>query len=234
MLTYQTSNHGNESARISFVTSKIEAVLESKAGANFLDLGAGLSPFKDVVERFGGKYLSQDFSLYVPNNKHMGMQNDEWNYPRHDFVCDINDFEPGIQFQNLICTEVLEHVPDPIAVLAKISNLTETSGKVIITVPMLSLVHQAPYYYSSGLSVYWFTKWAPEFDLRIDELVISGDFADLLEQELSRGFAQLPRIFRNRLFLYLKKLFISSVRKNADKSVLESGGFALFVYATKL
>jgi SAM-dependent methyltransferase len=234
MLTYQTSNHGNESARISFVTSKIEAVLESKAGANFLDLGAGLSPFKDVVERFGGKYLSQDFSLYIPNNKHMGMQNVEWNYPRHDFVCDINDFEPGIQFQNLICTEVLEHVPDPIAVLSKISNLVETSGKVIITVPMLSLVHQAPHYYSSGLSVYWFTKWAPEFNLQIDELVVSGDFADLLEQELSRGFAQLPRIFRSRLFLSLKKLFISSVRKNADKSVLESGGFALFVYATKL
>jgi SAM-dependent methyltransferase len=234
MLTHQTSNHGNESARISFVTSKIEAVLQSKAGANFLDLGAGLSPFKDVVERFGGKYLSQDFSLYIPNNKYMGMQNDEWNYPRHDFVCDINDFEPGIQFQNLICTEVLEHVPDPIAVLAKISNLVETSGKVIITVPMLSLVHQAPYYYSSGLSIYWFTKWAPEFNLQIDELVVSGDFADLLDQELSRGFAQLHRIFRNRLFLSLKKLFISSVRKNADKSVLESGGFALFVYATKL
>jgi SAM-dependent methyltransferase len=234
MLTQQTSNHGNESARISFVTSKIEAVLESKAGANFLDLGAGLSPFKGVVERLGGKYLSQDFSSYIPNNKEMGLQNDDWNYPRHDFVCDINDFEPGIQFQNLICTEVLEHVPDPIAVLAKISNLVETNGKVIITVPMLSLVHQAPYYYSSGLSVYWFTKWAPEFNLKIDELVVSGDFADLLDQELTRGFAQLPRIFRNRLFLSLKKLFISSVRKNADKSVLESGGFALFVYATKL
>jgi hypothetical protein len=234
MLTHQTSNHGNESARISFVTSKIKAVLESKPGANFIDLGAGLSPFKEVVERFGGKYLSQDFSLYIPNTEYMGMQNDEWDYPSHDFICDINDFEPGIQFQNLICTEVLEHVPDPIAVLAKISNLVETSGKVIITVPMLSLVHQAPYYYSSGLSYYWFTKWAPEFDLQIDELVVSGDFADLLDQELSRGFAQLHRVFRNRLFLSLKKLFISSVRKNADKSVLESGGFALFVYATKL
>ena len=96
-------------------------------------------------------------------------------------MCDINDFEPGVQFQNLICAEVLEHVPDPIAVLAKISNLVETNGKVIITVPMLSLVHKALYYYSSGLSVYWFTKWAPGFNLKIDELVVSGDFADLLD-----------------------------------------------------
>lgn len=54
MLTQQTSNHGNESARITFVTAKIKAVLEQKAGANFLDLGAGLSPFKGVVERLGG------------------------------------------------------------------------------------------------------------------------------------------------------------------------------------
>ena len=234
ILTRQTENHSNEGSRIQFVESKIAEILNSKAGANFLDLGAGLSPFRRFVEAKGGKYFSQDFSSYVPNPEEFGLQNNEWNYPKHDYVCDINDFNPDLVFDNLICTEVLEHVADPIAVLHKISEVVLPNGKVIITVPMLSLVHQAPYFFSAGLSTYWFKKWAPVFGLQIDEMIVSGNFADLLDQEISRGLGQLPRFYRNRIFLAIKDMFILGVRKYASQDVLESGGFAIFILATKL
>lgn len=162
------------------------------------------------------------------------MQNNEWDYPKHDYICDITDFSPELVFDNLICTEVLEHVADPIAVLHKISEVVLPNGKVIITVPMLSLVHQAPFFFSAGLSTYWFKKWAPASGLQIDEMIVSGNFADLLDQEISRGLAQLPRIYRNRIFLAIKDLFILSVRKHASQNVLQSGGFAVFILATKL
>jgi hypothetical protein len=65
---------------------------------------------------------------------------------------------------------------------------------------MISLVHQAPHFYSAGLSTFWFKKWAPSFGLQINEIVISGNFADLLNQEILRGLSQLPRFYRNRFF----------------------------------
>jgi 2-polyprenyl-3-methyl-5-hydroxy-6-metoxy-1,4-benzoquinol methylase len=234
MLTYQTENHSNESSRIEFVESKISEILRSRPGTNFLDLGAGLSPFRKFIESHGGQYFSQDFSAYVPDVDEFGLQNEDWNYPNHDYVCDIKDFNPEVRFDNLICTEVLEHVEDPIAVLHKISTVVKPNAQVIITVPMLSLVHQAPHFYSAGLSTFWFKKWAPTFGLQINQLVVSGNFADLLDQELSRGLAQLPRLYRNRIFIAIKDLFILGVRKYANRSVLESGGFAIFVLATKL
>jgi 2-polyprenyl-3-methyl-5-hydroxy-6-metoxy-1,4-benzoquinol methylase len=234
ILTYQTENHSNENARIKYVESKIAETLKSRPGTNFLDLGAGLSPFRPFIETNGGRYFSQDFSSYIPNAEEFGLQNKDWNYPSHDYVCDIADFEPGYLFDNLICTEVLEHVADPIAVLQKISQIVMPDARVIITVPMLSLVHQAPHFYSAGLSTFWFKKWAPTFGLQINEIVISGNFADLLDQEILRGLSQLPRFYRNRFFLAIKDLFTRSVRKYADPGVLQSGGYAIFVFATKL
>ena len=186
------------------------------------------------MEAKGGKYFSQDFSSYVPNSAEFGLQNSEWNYPKHDYVCDISDFNPERFFDNVICTEVLEHVADPIAVLRKISEVVLPNGRVIITVPMLSLVHQAPHFFSAGLSTYWFKKWGPVSGLQIDEMIISGNFADLLDQEISRGLTQLPRFYRNRIFLGIKDLFIFSVRKYASQSVLQSGGFGIFILARKL
>lgn len=234
ILTHQTENHSNESSRIKYVESKISEILDSRPGSNFLDLGAGLSPFRHFIEASGGNYFSQDFSSYIPNEEEFGLQNEDWNYPIHDYVCDIADFNPELLFDNLICTEVLEHVADPIAVLRKISQVVKPGAKVIITVPMLSLVHQAPHFFSAGLSTFWFKKWAPTFGIQINEIVVSGNFADLLDQEILRGLSQLPRIYRNRFFLAIKDLFILSVRKYADRSVLESGGYAIFVFATKL
>ena len=232
--TSQTENHSNEGSRINYVESKIAEILSSRPGSNFLDLGAGLSPFRNFIEAKGGMYFSQDFSSNVPSVEEVGLQNTDWNYPTHDYVCDITEFTPKVAFDNLICTEVLEHVADPIAVLRKISEVVKPNGRIIITVPLLSLVHQAPHFYSSGLSTFWFKKWAPTFGLQINEIIISGNFADLLDQEILRGLTQLPRFYRNRFFLAIKDLFILSVRKYADQHVLQSGGFGIFLFATKL
>ncbi len=231
---FQTSNHENLVARTKFVEDSITKILLEAPKSDFLDLGAGLSPFKSAIESQGGKYFSQDFSSYVPSVGELGLQNTDWTYPNHDYICRISDFKPGRSFNNLLCTEVLEHVENPIDVIRVISEIVETNGRVIITVPMLSLVHQAPHFYSSGLSIYWFRKWLPFFGLRIDEIVISGDFADLLNQEISRGISQMPRMWRNRLIIGLKDSFIKQVRKHSEDSILQSGGFGIFVFATKV
>ena len=230
----QTSNHDNFGRRVSYVEDWITRILLKEPNSDFLDLGAGLSPFKKTVEFNGGQYFSQDFSGYFPSKSQIGLQNDDWDYPEHDYICDIFEFKPDRTFRNILCTEVLEHVDNPIDVIRVIADLAEVNGRIIITVPMMSLIHQAPHYYSSGLSVYWFKRWMPYYGLQIDEMVISGDFADLLDQEITRGISQLPRFWRNRAILRLKRYFINLIRANSEVSILQSGGFGIFVVATKL
>jgi 2-polyprenyl-3-methyl-5-hydroxy-6-metoxy-1,4-benzoquinol methylase len=105
---------------------------------------------------------------------------------------------PREKYEVVLCTEVLEHIPDPVRAFKKLSNLASSRGYVLISVPFLSLMHQAPYWYSSGISPYWFEYWAKEYDLEIIKLEVSGDYIDLMKQEVARllDFKYFPKLLR--------------------------------------
>jgi SAM-dependent methyltransferase len=128
-----------------------------------------------------------------------------------------------------VCTEVLEHVPDPVAALRKMVDLTKTGGHILITCPFLSLMHQAPFYFSSGLSPYWFMHWSRELNLEIESLQVSGDYLDLMIQENSRLLNSLIRIRGiSRIFDLSLKL-----RSLIPKEIRESAGFGTFALLKK-
>ena len=162
-------------------------------GKTALDVGAGLSPHRHLLESHGLSYISHDFSLYEESNDEPGFATRGWDYPKHDIVCDVLEIPETRQFDFVICTEVLEHVPDPQATLRKIRRLIKPGGHVFISVPAMSFVHQAPFYFSSGLSTYWFDYWAKELDLDVVRLVSVGDYSDFMAQEVHRIFYSVPR-----------------------------------------
>lgn len=182
MAYLQTSNHSNEAYRDEWVKSRIREYANLLLDKTVLDVGAGLSPYRQNFEALGFNYFSQDFDSYRPSEKKSpGLQNLEWKYPNHDFVCDVLDI-PGIsKYDFIICTEVFEHVPDPVALIKKLSALTKSGGYILITVPFLSLMHQSPYWFSSGLSPFWFEYWTEKLNLEICELEVSGDYVDMME-----------------------------------------------------
>jgi ubiquinone/menaquinone biosynthesis C-methylase UbiE len=49
---------------------------------------------------------------------------------------------PAASFDRIICTEVLEHVVDPPALLAAMSRLLRPSGVAVVTVPNDRLIHR--------------------------------------------------------------------------------------------
>ncbi|MFC1756649.1 class I SAM-dependent methyltransferase [Patescibacteria group bacterium] len=61
---------------------------------------------------------------------------------------DIHDipFEDK-KFDNIVCTEVLEHVKDPQLALKEIYRVLKDGGKVLLTVPQGVEVHEAPHHY---------------------------------------------------------------------------------------
>lgn len=222
MAYLQTSAHSNESYRDEWVKTRIKKYGNSLLIKSALDVGAGLSPYKHNFEALGFNYFSQDFDSYRPSEKkNPGLQNLEWEYPKHDFVCDVLNIPDTSKYDFIICTEVFEHVPDPVALIEKLSALTKSGGYILITVPLLSLMHQSPYWFSSGLSPFWFEYWAEKLNLEICELEVSGDYIDMMEQEVARLLYFKKPI---RGITRLSKL-VKFFRSRLPSEVLECGGF---------
>jgi SAM-dependent methyltransferase len=209
--------------------------LVKKFGAeNVLDIGAGQKRYHGYIDHLDFEYFSHDFNEYRPRELNFGLQDDNWPALEHDYICDILEVPEINKFDLVLCTEVLEHVPDPVSSIKKINNLIKIDGHILVTVPFLSLAHQSPFWFSSGLSPFWFEYWAAKLNLEILELTISGDFVDVFNQwdELRRLY--LPKNLD--VLSFLRKLKLNrrrDYRKYLPNDLLSSGGFGVFVHLRK-
>src|SRR5687767_8208848 len=63
-----------------------------------------------------------------------------------DFVCPAHAIPvPAQSFDAVLCTEVLEHVPDPLAVWQEFHRVLRPEGRVLLTTPMYWPSHEVPY-----------------------------------------------------------------------------------------
>nr|WP_274518156.1 class I SAM-dependent methyltransferase [Candidatus Symbiobacter mobilis] len=94
--------------------------------------------------------------------------------------------ESDASFDAILCSEVLEHVPEPTHALDEFARLLKPGGCLILTAPFASNVHMAPYHFCSGFSKYWYQHHREQRRFRIESLVAHGDWYALLRQEISR------------------------------------------------
>ena len=157
-------------------------------GSRLLDAGAG--ELKNRRHCAHLEYVSQDFCQYqgrAGDALDEGLQNDTWNTKGVDLVSDIVAIPAAdASFDAILCSEVLEHVPEPTHALDEFARLLRRGGKLIITAPFASLVHMAPYHYCTGFSRYWYEHHLPARGFEIVELSPNGDWFAFAEQELTR------------------------------------------------
>lgn len=150
-----------------------------------LDAGAGELRNRPLCSHLA--YVSQDFCQYDGGGDGKGLQTNKWDTSQIDLVCDITAIpEPDAAFDAILCSEVLEHVPDPTKALDEFARLLKPGGKLILTAPFASLVHLAPYHYCTGFSCYWYKYHLPQRGFIIEELTPNGDWFAYCRQELSR------------------------------------------------
>jgi SAM-dependent methyltransferase len=158
------------------------------AGQRILDAGAGELQNRNLCDHL--VYVSQDFGQYAGicgGAIDDGLQNTTWDTSRIDLVCDITEITaPDNSFDAILCSEVLEHVPEPTHALDEFARLLKTGGTLILTAPFGSLVHMAPYHYCTGFSKYWYEHHLAKRGFRIVELTPNGDWYALLKQEITR------------------------------------------------
>ena len=164
--------------RQAWLREVLSALLQA---ARLLDAGAGELKNRKYCDHL--QYISQDFCEYQGSGGHPdeGLQTQGWDTSRIDLVSDITKIPaPDESFDDILCSEVLEHVPEPTHALDEFTRLLKPCGKLILTAPFGSNVHMAPYHFCTGFSKYWYQHHLEPRGFEIKALVANGDWYSLL------------------------------------------------------
>ena len=115
---------------------------------------------RQKLELFIQKYKSDGLTLdigcsnspyikYFPNRIGLDIQDG----PNVDIVADIHKlpFEDG-KFDNILCTEVLEHLHSPHLAIAEMKRVLKSGGKLILSTRFIFPLHETPNDYYRFLS----------------------------------------------------------------------------------
>jgi ubiquinone/menaquinone biosynthesis C-methylase UbiE len=174
----------NQRGRDRWVAEKARSI---PAGARVLDVGAGTCPYKPLLAHC--RYEAHDFKRY--DGVKLGGSSD---YGQIDHASDITQIPvPDGTFDVVLCTEVLEHVPEPIDAIREMIRVVRPGGRILLTAPLGSGLHQLPYHFYGGYTPEWYRRCAERFGLEVKEITPNGGFFKLLAQECARVAWMLPQ-----------------------------------------
>lgn len=113
---------------------RLKAAIAVHVRDDCLDAGSGRSPYKELLLAHGRSLTSIDI---------------EDRAGELDLAADIQNM-PGVadaSFDTVLCSQVLEHVPRPWDAMAEFARVLRPGGRVLLTVPHLSMIHESPHDY---------------------------------------------------------------------------------------
>ena len=160
-------------------------------GARVIDIGAGSAPYRALFSHCN--YKTQDFAALRPQQLRGGA------YGQIDYVCDAKSIPvPDASFDVILCTEVLEHHPEPIAVINEFARLLSAGGILLLTAPLGSGIHQEPNHFYGGYTPYWYRRFLSE--VGFDQISIepnAGSFRHYAQESIR--FVRMTTPFRSKL-----------------------------------
>ena len=223
----------NESVRVKWIEETLKKI---PAGLTILDAGAGESQFKKFCDHL--KYIAQDFGQYSGEGN-VGLQTGTWDNTKLDIVSDILSIPlPDHSVDAIMCTEVLEHIPDPLGAIKEFSRLVKPGGYLLITAPFASITHFAPYHFASGLSRFFYEKNLAENGFKITDLQLNGNFFEFVAQEnrriksIAKKYAGKNLNIFQKIIIHLNLRILQNLSKK-DKGSSELLCYGIHVFAKK-
>ena len=163
------------------------------AGTRVLDAGAGSAPYRQLFDHC--RYETQDFAQLEDAQLRHGA------YGRIDYVCDMTAIPvPDGTYGAVLCTEVLEHHPEPIRVVAELARVLEPGGQLLLTAPLGSGLHQQPYHFYGGYTPFWYQRFLPAAGFTKITIEANGGTLRHFGQESIR-FVRMTAPFRQGMAL---------------------------------
>ncbi len=199
----------NASNRKEFI---IDWLASLQSNSKILDAGAGIQKYKKFAKHLD--YVSQDFGEYLGGDEFGSKYHQKWNAKSCDIICDITTIpRDDCSFDYIMCTEVFEHLNNPMEALRELSRLLKNGGELLITAPFRCVYHQTPYFFYSGFSKYWYKHFAKEYGLTVKKIIPNGSYFEDLAQEVFRtiSFGNFIQNIFGAIFSipYLFYLFLS-------------------------
>ena len=196
----------NDKQRQEWIKKTIRALPKGR----ILDAGAGELRNKAYCSHL--EYVSQDLCQYDGRGDDKGLQNQAWDTSKIDIISDITAIPVDDEtFEYILCTEVFEHIKDPIGALREFSRVLKPGGTLIVTAPFCSLTHMAPEHIYSGFNRYFYLSIMPEYGYENIRCEPNGDYYQYMEQELKRiGFISKKYGFGGVSFI-LKLLILPAI-----------------------
>lgn len=183
----------NQSSRDGWVKQQAALI---PAGSRVLDVGAGSCPYRVYFSHCD--YRTHDFEKLSSSQLR-----DKRGYGQMNYVGDICSIpvEDG-SFDVVLCTEVLEHVPEPIRAVNEFSRIVKPGGKLIMTAPLGSGLHQEPYHFYGGYTPHWYRRFLGDAGFGEIQIEPNGGFFSFYGQECMRFILALAPWRSWRLLLW--------------------------------
>jgi SAM-dependent methyltransferase len=140
-------------------------------GAAVLDVGAGDAPYRELFA-------------------HCDYRTTDWENSVHELDVDIVAPAdalpvPDESLDAVLLTQVLEHVPDPAAVLREAARVLRVGAGISVTVPFVWELHELPF-------DFW--RFTPA---SLEQLLTDAGFAEIVIQPRSDCFTTVAQLLRN-------------------------------------
>lgn len=167
------------------VASHYGGSLQRHASGKLLDLGCGKVPLFAAYKAFVSDNICVDWANSSHKNDYL------------DYELDLAQplFFGDNEFDTIILSDVLEHLPNPELVLHEISRILAPNGKLIMNVPFYYWLHEEPHDY------YRFTEFALKHlvqmaGLRLVQIHAIGGAPEVLVDIFAKNIVGLPKLGR--------------------------------------
>jgi SAM-dependent methyltransferase len=155
-----------------------QRVIESHARGRLLDCGCGDVPYYGLYRERVTEAMCVDWGASAHGRTHVDREVD---------LTRPLPFEPE-RFETVLLADVLEHIPEPWQLMQEIGRVLSPAGKVIILVPFLYRVHEAPHDYYR-YTEFGLAELCRRAGLEILELEPYGGYPDVLMDLVNKGLS---------------------------------------------
>src|SRR5258707_986493 len=170
------------------------------SGTRILDVGAGMGQYRTLFAHCD--YKAHDFGQEPQTIGH---------YTPLDYESDILAIPVAdASFDAILCTEVIEHVPEPIKAIQEMTRILRPGGVILLSAPLGCLLHQEPYIYYGGYTPYWYRRFLGQAGCDVIAIESNQGFFSLFA-DYSQWFSNLIHPRQTKQLALFSRLLLAIV-----------------------